>query len=44
MAVSKSTPIKVLVHGAAGRVGAEVVRAVDAASGMALVAAVDRIA
>lgn len=35
--------IKVAVHGAAGRVGREVLRAVDAASDMTLVAAIDRI-
>ena len=34
--------IRVAVHGAAGRVGREVLRAVDAAPDMALVAAVDR--
>ena len=44
MAASTSSPIKVIVHGAAGRVGAEVVRAVHGASGMTLAGAVDRIA
>ena len=43
MAVSKSTPIRVVVHGAAGRVGAEVVRAIAGADDMALTAAVDRV-
>ena len=40
---SKSKLIKVVVHGAAGRVGAEVVRAVHGAGDMTLSAAVDRI-
>jgi 4-hydroxy-tetrahydrodipicolinate reductase len=35
--------LKVAVHGAAGRVGREVLRAVDAAPDMTLVAAIDRI-
>jgi 4-hydroxy-tetrahydrodipicolinate reductase len=35
--------IRVAVHGAAGRVGREVIRAVDAAPDMTLVAAIDRI-
>ena len=40
---TKSSPIRVVVHGAAGRVGTEVVRAVNGAHDMALTAAVDRI-
>ena len=36
--------IRVAVHGAAGRVGREVLRAVDGAPDMALTAAIDRIA
>ena len=40
---TKSNPIQVVVHGAAGRVGVEVVRAVSGAPGMALAGAVDRI-
>ena len=41
--MASSSPIRVVVHGAAGRVGIEAVRAVSAASDMALTAAVDRI-
>ncbi len=35
--------IRVAVHGAAGRVGREVIRAVDAAPDLTLVAAIDRV-
>ena len=37
------TAIKVAVHGAAGRVGREVLRAVDAAPGITLTVAIDRV-
>ena len=40
---TNSSPISVVVHGAAGRVGIEVVRAVSAAPDMTLAAAVDRV-
>ena len=42
-ASASSSPIRVVVHGAAGRVGAEAVRAISGAQDMALTAAVDRI-
>jgi 4-hydroxy-tetrahydrodipicolinate reductase len=38
-----NNPIRVAVHGAAGRVGREVIRAVSAADDMALTAAIDRV-
>ncbi len=38
-----NAPIRVAVHGAAGRVGSEALRAVAAAPDMALVAAIDRV-
>ena len=41
--MTSQTNIRVAVHGAAGRVGREVLRAVDAAPDMTLVAAIDRI-
>lgn len=41
--MSQASPLKVAVHGAAGRVGREVLRAVAAADDMALVAAIDRL-
>ena len=41
--MSTQRTIKVAVHGAAGRVGREVIRAVDAAPDMTLVAAIDRV-
>jgi len=44
MTTKPSPTLKVAVHGAAGRVGREVLRAVDAAPDMTLVAAIDRIA
>jgi 4-hydroxy-tetrahydrodipicolinate reductase len=43
MTTTPTTTLKVAVHGAAGRVGREVLRAVDAAPDMTLVAAIDRI-
>ena len=42
--MTSQTNIRVAVHGAAGRVGREVLRAVDAAPGMMLTVAVDRVA
>jgi len=41
--MSTQKTIKVAVHGAAGHVGREVIRAVDAAPDMTLVAAIDRV-
>lgn len=41
--MTNAQPIKVAVHGAAGRVGREVLRAIDMAPNMSLVAAIDRI-
>lgn len=41
--MTSENSIRVAVHGASGRVGREVLRAVDAADDMALVAAIDRI-
>ena len=41
--MTNQKPIRVAVHGAAGRVGREVLRAIDAAPDMVLVAAFDRI-
>ena len=41
--MTSQTNIRVAVHGAAGRVGREVLRAVGAASDMTLTAAIDRI-
>jgi 4-hydroxy-tetrahydrodipicolinate reductase len=43
LTMTNAQNIKVAVHGAAGRVGREVLRAVDAAPDMTLVAAIDRV-